>query len=231
MKFQSLLSSALLSASAFYSAVAAPLEERASTIGVTGVPNNGVQTRMELRTMQRNNPDMFNIYLLGLQDFKSATQSDSLSYYQIAGIHGRPYIPWDGVSSSGGSGGYGGGYCTHTSNLFLPWHRPYLAVYEQALYTHLQTVAARFTGSDKTRYQNAAANFRIPYWDWAAPPPCSTCQPYPLLVSQQYVSVNTPTGQQTILNPLFRYDFHPISSSDMVYSPVSKTKVINEIGH
>jgi len=179
--------------------------------------------------MQRDHADMFNIYLLGLQDFKNVSQSDPLSYYQIAGIHGRPYIPWDSVSSSGGASGYGGGYCTHTSNLFLPWHRPYLAVYEQALYAHLQTVAARFTGSDKTRYQTAAANFRAPYWDWAAAPPCSTCQPYPVLISQQYISVNTPSGQQTILNPLFRYDFHPISSSDMVYSPVSEPKVIYEI--
>ena len=41
-------------------------------------------------------------------------------------------------ASSGGIGGAvmgiapgsGGGYCTHTSNLFLPWHRPYLALYE-----------------------------------------------------------------------------------------------------
>jgi len=228
MKFHQALSSALLSATAMYSATAAPLEERDSTISVTGVPNNGVQTRMELRTMQREHPDMFNVYLLGLQDFMKVDQTDPMSFYQIAGIHGRPYTPWSGVSSSGGSGGYGGGYCTHTSNLFLPWHRPYLAVYEQALYQHVQTVAARFTGSDKTKYQNAAANFRIPYWDWAAAPPCAECQAWPLLVSQQYTSVNTPTGQQTIINPLFRYDFHPssasVQASDMVYSPVGKIR-------
>ena len=72
------------------------------------------------------------------------SQSDPLSYYQIAGkflttslfhitliltpgIHGRPYLPWDGVGTAPGDGG---GYCTHTSNLFLTWHRPYLALYE-----------------------------------------------------------------------------------------------------
>ena len=67
----------------------------------------------------------------------------------------------------------------------------------------------------------AAANFRLPYWDWAAAP-CSTCKPYPVLVSEPYVWIDTPTkGQQWSLNPLFRYDFHQATVADMVYDPVS----------
>jgi len=255
MKVQQVLTGAVLAASAFAPAQAAPTDntslerrwgwpislpgwglssigpnqnskqpstpKRATTIATTGVTGNGVQVRMELRTMQQQFPDMFNLYLLGLQDFKNVAQTDPLSYYEIGGIHGRPYTAWNGATSPGGATGYGGGYCTHVSNLFLPWHRPYLALYEQQLYAHIQTVAARFTGAAKTRYQAAAVNFRLPYWDWAAVP-CSGCNAYPVLVSNQYVTVTTPTGQQTILNPLFRYDFHPISATDMVYNPVSK---------
>jgi len=260
MKVQQVLAGALLGASAFTPAQAAPFTDdkslerrwgwpfsgngwglgmigqntkqtatpkRATTIATTGVTGNGVQVRMELRTMQQQFPDMFNLYLLGLQEFKNVAQNDPLSYYEIAGIHGRPYTAWDGQTSNGGASGYGGGYCTHTSNLFLPWHRPYLALYEQQLYKHIQNVAAQFTGAAKTRYQAAAVNFRLPYWDWAAAP-CSGCNAYPVLVSNQYVTVTTPTGQQNILNPLFRYDFHPISSTDMVYNPVSRAFLISQ---
>lgn len=63
------------------------LEPRQSTtIAVTGVTGNGVQPRLELRTMQQQYPDMFNVFLLGLRKFMQMSQSDPLSYYQIAGI-------------------------------------------------------------------------------------------------------------------------------------------------
>lgn len=92
---------------------------------------------------------------------------------------------------------------------------------QQILYSHIQTVVNTFpAGATRQKYATAAANFRLPYWDWAATP-CSTCKAFPILVSQQYVTVTTPSGQQSIMNPLFRYDFHPISASDMVYNPVS----------
>jgi tyrosinase len=77
-------------------------------------------------------------------------ESDQLSYFQVAGIHGRPFILWNGVSQVPGSGW--GGYCNHSkcrnhnsklallshindpaSVLFLTWHRPYLALYEVSL--------------------------------------------------------------------------------------------------
>lgn len=166
--------------------------------------------------MQQQHPNTFNLYLLALREFMNVAQTNKTSYYQIAGIHGRPYIPWDNV---GTAPGYGGGYCTHTSNLFLPWHRPYLALYEQELYKHVQTIAAQFPSSTRATMQAAAINFRIPYWDWAAAPPAGG-NDYPIWVSNQYVSVNDPIkGSQTVLNPLFRYDFHPISANDMVYNP------------
>jgi hypothetical protein len=43
-----------------------------------------------------------------------------------------PYKPWNGVGSSTNwqSTSRFGGYCTHSSILFLTWHRPYLALYE-----------------------------------------------------------------------------------------------------
>ncbi|KAI4729290.1 Di-copper centre-containing protein [Aureobasidium sp. EXF-10728] len=200
------------------------LETRQSTgkIPVTGIKGNGIQPRMELQTMQAQYPDMFNVFLLGLRSFMQMDQSDPLSYYQIAGIHGRPYVPWDGM---GTAPGFGGGYCTHTSNMFLPWHRPYLALIEQELYKHVQQAAQSFpAGATRDKYVAAAQNWRYPYWDWAATP-CSGCKAFPDIIANQWATVTTPTGVQTIANPLFRYDFHPISVSDMVYNPFASWDV------
>jgi tyrosinase len=38
-------------------------------------------------------------------------ESDMLSYFQVAGIHGLPFIPWNNVSAV--SDWQWGGYCTH----------------------------------------------------------------------------------------------------------------------
>lgn len=195
------------------------LEERQSGyFPITGVQTGGVQPRLEVRQMYNTQPYQWNLYLLGLQKLKAVDQSGKFSYYQLAGIHGVPNIPWDGVNPNP-SAGNGVGYCTHSSVLFPSWHRPYLALFEQSLYTQVQAVANSFpAGTARTTYLAAAKTFRIPYWDWAAAP--ASGQPtYPYLFSAKYVNVVAPSGKQTILNPLFRYDFHPLSASDMIYEP------------
>lgn len=91
---------------------------------------------------------------------------------------------------------------------------------QQELYKHVQQAAQSFpAGATRDKYVAAAQNWRFPYWDWAAIP-CSSCKAFPTLLSDQWATVTTPTGVQTIPNPLFRYDFHPVSVSDMVYNPV-----------
>lgn len=55
-------------------------------------------------------------------------QDDPESFFQIGGIHGLPYVPWDGVGEA--SQAEASGYCTHGSVLFPTWHRPYVALYE-----------------------------------------------------------------------------------------------------
>lgn len=72
--------------------------------------------------------DNRDLYIQGLAAFQAEDQSELLSYYQIAGIHGRPYAAWDNVN--GPQGDYATGYCTHDSILFPVWHRPYLALFE-----------------------------------------------------------------------------------------------------
>jgi tyrosinase len=44
-------------------------------------------------------------------------ESELLSYYQIAGIHGRPYYSWDDVPQTPGAPLTG--YCPHSESLTL----------------------------------------------------------------------------------------------------------------
>lgn len=59
-------------------------------------------------------------------------QSGTPSFFQIAGIHGRPYVPWNGVQGDRpwNPNTTWGGYCTHGSVLFPTWHRPYMTLIE-----------------------------------------------------------------------------------------------------
>ncbi|OCK82998.1 Di-copper centre-containing protein [Lepidopterella palustris CBS 459.81] len=173
--------------------------------------------RLEIRQLEQN-ADQWNVYLLGLNRFQQMTQSDKLSYYQIAGIHGRPFIPWDGVlQASGGSGGY----CAHSSNLFPPWHRPYLALFEEILYLNAREAVNEFpAGELRERYTAALSTLRMPYWDWATPAPAGQ-DTLPSSLQLPTAQVITPNGTNTIPNPLFAYNFHPLSSDDFPESPYS----------
>jgi tyrosinase len=188
------------------------------TVTITGINTFGVQPRLEIRQLEQNT-DQWNIFLLGMQRFQKTNQSDLISYYQIAGIHGRPYQPWDGVPSAPGV--EGPGYCAHVSNLFLAWHRPYLALFEQTLYQHIVAVVNEFpAGAQRQRYASAALSWRFPYWDWAALP-TDGGSAYPASMQSPTINVTTPNGTATIHNPLYSYKFHPVSQQDFYFNPVS----------
>lgn len=51
----------------------------------------------------------------------SKEEADPLSFYQISGIHGVPFIPWQETTSP--TQDPNRGYCTHGSALFATWHR------------------------------------------------------------------------------------------------------------
>jgi len=59
------------------------LQKRAN-IAITGIKGS-VYPRQEIRTLAKN-ADQWNLYLLGMQAFQAVSQSDPLSYYQIAGL-------------------------------------------------------------------------------------------------------------------------------------------------
>ena len=153
--------------------------------------------RKDLRTLQGAGPQ-FHLYIQALQRFQATSQSSLQSWYSVAGIHGRPFRSWDGVS-----GPYQRGYCTHGSTLFPTWHRPFLALYEQIISGHAKDIAATYPTSNRATYQAAANDLRIPYWDWA-----SDAQ-IPTSLTATSLTITTPSGSQSVTNPLRRYNFNP----------------------
>ena len=198
------------------------LEDRQTSFTpVTGVQTGGVQPRLEVRIMHSNYPNQWNLFLLAMQRLQNQAQTDPLSYYGLAGIHGIPNIPWGGVAQNPNSSG-AVGYCTHSSVLFPAWHRPYIALFEQVFYQNVQAVVQTFpAGPVRDMYNAAAQTIRFPFWDWAVAP-SSGLPTFPLIMSSKTALVNTPSGQQTINNPLLRYTFNPLVSSDMLYFPWTK---------
>ncbi|KAK4498075.1 hypothetical protein PRZ48_010731 [Zasmidium cellare] len=185
------------------------------TFAVTGIQDAGVEPRLEIRELERD-ADAWNLYVLGMQRFQATEQSDRFSYYRLCGIHGRPYEPWDGVEATGNSED---GYCAHVSNIFLTWHRPYLALYEQILFEHVLDAANSFpSGAVRQRYVSAARRWRMPYWDWAVEQEDGSSV-YPQSVTTPEITVTLPNGSATIRNPLYSYRFHPVSSEDFFFNP------------
>ncbi|KAI0248614.1 tyrosinase [Lactifluus subvellereus] len=153
--------------------------------------------------------NQFSLYIQALTEMFNESQTTSISHFGIGGIHGLPFVQWEGAGGTHPIQGSGwGGYCTHGSVLFPTWHRPYVALYEQVMQSHALKIAEKYR-VDKDSWRTAAKNLRAPYWDWAA-----NTVPPPEVISLQTVSIITFDGTaHPVPNPLYQYTFHPIDSS------------------
>ncbi|KAI0451980.1 tyrosinase [Xylaria acuta] len=111
----------------------------------------------------------FILYLLALKRLQAVDPANRDSYFQIAGIHGYPYSPWDEPSTTQKEIGRKG-YCVHASVLFPPFHRPYMLLYEQRLYEIMVNEIIPKYPAYKDKYLEAARTWRHPFWDWAKNP-------------------------------------------------------------
>ncbi|CCU76066.1 unnamed protein product [Blumeria hordei] len=183
-------------------------------------PNGSVPLRLEVQELMKNT-DMWTLYILGLDRMQNLDQDELMSWYNIAGIHGRPHTPYDGVQPKPGN--ENNGYCTHVSQLFPTWHRAYLSLYEQALYGMIQNIANAYPeGPTRDRYVKAASNFRIPYWDWASVPSSGDRSQPQDFATFPNVKIDGPAGTQMIANPLYSYKFHPLDKTEFQGDPFDK---------
>jgi len=188
-----------------FSNLITPTTAQSSFTPVTGP--SGVANRYPVDTLRTSYPDVWNMYILGLAAMQALPETHPLSYYQLSGIHGVPFIPWEEATSPAQDPTRG--YCTHGSALFATWHRPYLSLIEQRLTQNAINEANKFSGATKTRMVAAAEKVRLPYWDWAS---ADTKSHIPAIVMQTTISVTkyTSTGAAqttTITNPLYSYKF------------------------
>lgn len=169
-------------------------------------PGGGAINRVEINTFIKDDKH-FSLYIQALQlMYTKESQAALQSFFQVGGIHGLPYIPWDGVT--GIPSPRWGGYCTHGSVLFPTWHRPYVSAFEQILWTRAQEVAATYT-VDQAAWKSAATSLRQPYWDWAA-----NSVPPDAVIADKTVTITGPDGKKkSVANPLYHYTFHPIDPS------------------
>ncbi|KAI1131069.1 Di-copper centre-containing protein [Nemania abortiva] len=134
-----------------------------------GVAGTTVPLRLEVDTWYPGQTETHimqnSLFLHAVKILQKKDPVAKLSFFQIAGIHGMPYKPWDEDTDPVTPDE---GYCTHDSLLFPCWHRPYMLLYEQALFEIMtKEVIPQLPESDRKKWTDAANTWRLPYWDWA----------------------------------------------------------------
>ncbi|KAL7947460.1 hypothetical protein V8C42DRAFT_363848 [Trichoderma barbatum] len=181
--------------------------------------NGSIPLRLEIRDVKADRY-RWDLFILALSMFQSVGQDDPLSYYQVAGIHGVPFVTWNGVGPAAGASQ--SGYCPHSSVLFPTWHRPYLALYEQELYKLADAISRMFNNvTERLLYMQAASDFRMPYWDWASPAPAGQSH-FPDVFWNSTMTQYGPNGVQVIRNPLYSYSFHPLDEDALIWPPLRR---------
>lgn len=89
------------------------------------------------------------------------------------------------------------------------------------MYSIVQYIASLYpAGSQRTRFQQAAQTFRMPYWDWAIMPPKNQSV-LPLSIGgEPDIVADGPNGPQLIANPLFSFTFKPLNPAVFPEFPV-----------
>ncbi|KAH0601703.1 hypothetical protein MHUMG1_00582 [Metarhizium humberi] len=193
------------SATALLAIGLAPLLASAQ-FSITGAPvaaNGNVPLRRNVNDLYSEGGPQWDLYIQALASLQSMNASDPLGYFQVSGIHGLPFIEWNHGGARNNNGW--GGYCPHGEALFLPWHRPFVLLFEQLLVEHAAGIASQYPARYRDQYVAAANNLRSPYWDWSSDsnvPPCTV---------PERVFVNVPNGQNLgrieIKNPLSTYNY------------------------
>ncbi|EGR51436.1 uncharacterized protein TRIREDRAFT_45445 [Trichoderma reesei QM6a] len=200
----------LLSASLSALALATvSLAQGTTHIPVTGVPVSpgaAVPLRQNINDLAKSGPQ-WDLYVQAMYNMSKMDSHDPYSFFQIAGIHGAPYIEYNKAGAKSGDGWLG--YCPHGEDLFISWHRPYVLLFEQALVSVAKGIANSYPPSVRAKYQAAAASLRAPYWDWAAD------SSVPAVTVPQTLKINVPSGSSTktvdYTNPLKTYYFPRMS--------------------
>ncbi|KAJ4245277.1 hypothetical protein NW762_014147 [Fusarium torreyae] len=206
------------------------------TFPITGIPSNaefktgkipyapGLPCRREISHYFPSDDSFtqkqWTLMVMALNRFKALEVDKKLSYFQVAGIHAYPLQPWDGAAPPNkdpedrkklppGANPYGG-YCEHNTITFATWHRPYMLLFEQLMWTHMndQIKDWKLDPIQTAEWEKAANEWRLPYWDWAGK---QYKQKYSLPEIFRFEVVTTyppnkPRGQTGVENPFYKFE-------------------------
>ncbi|OCL09390.1 Di-copper centre-containing protein [Glonium stellatum] len=178
--------------------------------GIPLIPGEGLPLRQEITAWYNNDANKYQIslFMQALTIFKKVPVDQLLSFFQIAGIHCYPLVGWDGekgVPEPGKPTDPFPGYCAHNRVTFPTWHRPYMLLYEQVLYSIMGDIITSWnlSGAEEKTWRTAASQFRLPYWDWARKQDYWKNFAIPQVCTLDYIDVTLPGGQKkSIPNPL-----------------------------
>ncbi|OAG18877.1 tyrosinase [Alternaria alternata] len=203
-----------------------------SYFSVVGVQGTGVYPRQELRELEKDT-ELWNIFIQAFARFQAMDQSQKTSFYQVAGIHGVPFKQWDGVNGTAGQEMMG--YCPHTSSMFGPWHRPYLALFEQVLHDRAVDVANEYPIGEARnkaldiakRYDDFAplSEFEFKYWNHTIRYPLD---PHAANATSRNSDVNARVGKQ---QPNLRDMLYKLLTTYQPFSQVSNKANGGKIGN
>ncbi|KAM3503244.1 hypothetical protein MY10362_004325 [Beauveria mimosiformis] len=171
--------------------------------GRQSADNGPVPLRRSITELAAEDGPQWHLYLQALRAMYDRDSKDPESFFQIAGIHGRPFTEYNNAGKMNTNGWRG--YSTHGEILFIIWHRPFVALFEQTLVKEAKILAAQYPDNLRPIYQRAAEDLRAPYWDWALEP----WLPSVVLPETIEVKAATKTGTvaKKIDNPLYTYRF------------------------
>ncbi|OAQ57685.1 tyrosinase [Pochonia chlamydosporia 170] len=172
----------------------------AARVPVTGaeVTNSGTPLRRNVDELS-NSGAPWDLFILALNAMNDADVQNDTSFFQIAGIHGWPYKEWNDAGSENSTDS--AGYCPHNENIFVAWHRPYMALFEQELVRQARLIADMYPEPNRQEYRAAAENLRLPFWDWGFD------SHVPNATVPKTVIVQAPGGKTNVSNPLATYKF------------------------
>ncbi|EPE28797.1 Di-copper centre-containing [Glarea lozoyensis ATCC 20868] len=208
-----------------------------ATYAITGIqkclgPGEQVPIRRELDewwfAKDKNTLYQKSLFVYALNEFKSMNPNERDSYFQIAGIHGQPLQSWDTNDPEKDW------YCVHGSVLFSPWHRPYLALYEQRIYEIMvKLIPKTFATQDHAGLYKAADSWRLPFWDcavkrpdWTDPQNQAKFGPnVPYLLTVDTVEVLTKIGTAKVENPMWRFKVPQMNPGKTTFGDYGVTAV------